>query len=270
MLNSMNRRRALAAFGAALLAPAVARAQPPRPAIGAVMFDALGTLFDTAAVEAEAIRLFPERGLRLTQIWRLKQLEYTWLAAASGQFTPLATLNRQALGFAADQCGVSLSDEAVAALLGVYAGLPAFADVAPGLTALKGRPMGILSASGPALLKGLVERNHLDGLLTQLISTEPARTYKPAPQAYALATKALGLPAERILFVSSNGFDAWGAKQFGFRSVWLDRGRAARANGQRPISDASLYGYLREGPEGLTPAPDHVVTDMRMLAPLAV
>lgn len=221
--------------------------------IKAVVFDALGTLFDTSGVEAAALRMFPKNGQQLTRIWRLKQLEYTWLAVAAGTQEPLSSLNRKALEYAARQSRIDLSAEKADALFSSYALLPAFPDVMPGLALLKGVRLAILSGSGPALLSGLVEKNHLSQFNIQLISTEIIKTFKPDPKAYRLGSTVLGLNPEEILFISSNGFDTWGAGRFGHHTAWLDRSLGPAS----PAQEANIYDQLRSSPETLSPLPEN-------------
>jgi 2-haloacid dehalogenase len=272
---SLSRRR-LARLGggalASLVAAGAASAAEPSLSSGidAIVFDALGTLFDTGAIEAEATRLFSGKGALLTQVWRLKQLEYTWLASAADSYTPLATLSRQSLDYAAQAAGVDLTADKAARLLAVYALLPAFADVAPALRRMRAKRMAILSASGGALLQSLTAKAGLQDLIPLLITTEPAQVYKPSPRAYALATAALKLPPGHVLFVSSNGFDVWGAARFGFRTAWLQRPAPQRASaGPVAIAIDDVYPLLRGRVEGLEPKPDRTVASLTELADLA-
>lgn len=238
---------------------------PPAPAqrtgapVRAIVFDALGTLFDTAATVAALDRLVPGRGADLADHWRLKQLEYSWLAAAADQWVPLAEITRRALDHAMAATGTRLTDADIAALLASYARLPAFPDVKPALAALGSTPLAILSASGPTLLTALLAANGLTGTIGHILSTEAARTYKPSPRAYALAERALGVPRATILLVSTNGFDVWGAARYGFRTAWVRRPAAGRPG---------VYDRLRGGAETLQPSPDHILTSLADLPAL--
>ena len=252
---------ALALAGCGVVAPAstAARAGDP-PRIEAIVFDALGTLFDTAAITVALESLSPGQGRTLADVWRLKQLEYTWLSASAQHYVPLGEITRHSLDYAMASVGLTLREEQIAALLAAYARLPCFPDVKPALARLRGRRLAILSASGPALLDSLVRANGLQDAVTTVISTEIVRTYKPSPQAYALAQRLLDLPPSNILLVSSNGFDAWGATAFGFRTAWL----------QRPGSEAAtgLYDLLRSRPETLEPRPTHRLRSLAELPAL--
>ena len=169
----------------------------------AVVFDAYGTLFDVRAIAA------PEP---LLALWRQKQLEYTWLRSQMGRYEDFERVTRDALRFASRKLGLAADESLVKA----YRTLPAFPDVEPALKRLHGRPLAILSNGTKEMLGAVVGAAGLAGHFQHVLSVDPARTFKPAPAIYALATKALGLEAREILFVSSNGWDAAGAKAFGF------------------------------------------------------
>lgn len=245
------RRNLLLGAAAALAAPPLSHAQTPPSPAQAVVFDALGTLFDTSAIEAEAVLIWPVEGKRLTEFWRLKQLEYTWLSSSAQAYIPLSELSRQAFDFAAAACGVTARPEDFARLNARYGGLPSFPDVKRGLARLD-RKLAILSASGPALLQALVKANGLETFNIALLSTDQVRAYKPDPRAYALAADQLGFKPDQILFVSSNGFDVWGAARFGFQTAWLRRPTSAPESG--------VYDQLRGHVEGLAPGPGHVIS----------
>lgn len=225
--------------------------------IDAIVFDALGTLFDTSAIGTALERVLPGQGGKLADVWRLKQLEYTWLSASAQRYVPLGEITRRSLDYATAAIGVTLREDQIAALLASYGRLPCFPDVRLALAALRGRRLAILSASGPALLESLLLANGLRDAITTVISTEAAKTYKPSPQAYALAQRTLDVPPANILLVSSNGFDAWGAATFGFQTAWLQRPAGAAAPG--------IYELLRAGPEMLRPSPAHVLRSLAQL-----
>ena len=197
--------------------------------LDALVFDAYGTLFDVHSVAALAERLVPGRGRELSQRWRAKQLEYSWLSSLMHEppmHADFAAVTEQALDYAAEVLGITLGSEARAGLLGAYLHLDPFADATETLAALAPRPRWILSNGSRAMLAPLVERStlaaHLDGLLT----VEPAGIFKPSPRVYQLAADALRLPPQRIGFVSSNCWDAIGAGAFGFVAFWVNRANA--------------------------------------------
>jgi 2-haloacid dehalogenase len=192
----------------------------------AVLFDAYGTLFDVHAVAHAAEQCFPGRGDALTQVWRDKQIEYTRLTSMSARYRPFRDLTRSALRFAAQRLGLDLSGDAEERLMDEYHHLAAFPDSREVLQALRERGIraGVLSNGDPAMLAAVVGSAGLTDLLDPLLSVHEVRRYKTDPACYALGPRALGLPAERILFVSSNGWDAVGATWYGYTTLWVNRG----------------------------------------------
>ena len=108
-----------------------------------------------------------------------------------------------------------------------YLTLDAFPDVRPALEALKGAPLAILSNGSPTMLDSVVRHNGLESYFAAVISVDRVKTYKPSPRVYALGPEILRLPAGEILFVSSNLWDAAGAKAFGYQVCWCNRSGAA-------------------------------------------
>ena len=194
----------------------------PRPA--AVVFDAYGTLLDVhSAVTRHAGRLGAQAAA-VSALWRRKQLEYTWILSAVGDYEDFAAITDRALGFALAEHGVA--DAALRAdLLAAYRRLDAFPDAAPALTALRGAGIGtaILSNGEPAMLGEAVAASGLAPLLDDVLSVHPLRRYKPARQVYDLATARFGRQPHEIAFVSGNAWDAFGAARFGFRVHHLNR-----------------------------------------------
>ncbi len=214
--------------------------------VDALVFDAYGTLFDVHSVTALAETLAPGHGTALSQLWRTKQLEYTWLTSL--MTTPefprrdFAAVTAQALDYALAALGIDLGSDARNRLQGAYLTLAPFPDVAAALAQLAPRPRWILSNGTLAMLEPLVKHTGLDAHLDGVLSVDAADIYKPSPRVYRLAADRLGLPPARIGFVSSNGWDAVGAKAFGFTAFWINRGGA-------PID--------RHGP-----APDRVISTL--------
>lgn len=193
-----------------------------RPA--AVVFDAYGTLLDVhAAVARHAGRLGPPAAA-VSALWRQRQLEYSWIHAATGSYAPFEDLTARALDVALGQHHVDdtlLRDD----LLAAYRRLDPFPDAAPALAALRqaGLSTAILSNGSPAMLDEAVRAAGLEGLLDAVLSVDPLRTYKPDARVYALATALFGCAPGEVAFVSGNAWDAFGAARFGFRVSWLNR-----------------------------------------------
>jgi 2-haloacid dehalogenase len=196
--------------------------------LSALVFDAYGTLFDVHSVARKLDELFPGKGTQLSQLWRGKQLEYTWLLSLMGRYIDFDQVTSDSLRFACHTLDCAYSEEALEALRAAYRQLAMFPDAAGALSLLGqgGRQLAILSNGAPRMLEAVVEHNGLGGLLARnLLSVDAVKIYKPSPPAYRLAVEHLGVSADRIGFVSSNGWDAAGAKSFGFEVFWINRGR---------------------------------------------
>jgi 2-haloacid dehalogenase len=195
--------------------------------VDALVFDAYGTLFDVHSVTARAEALLPGHGAALSQQWRAKQLEYTWLASLMISTTwprpDFAKVTAQALEFALAALGKELTPPQRQSLLDAYLALAPFPDVPGALAALAPRPRWILSNGTLAMLEPLVRAARLDRQLDGILSVDAAGIFKPSPRVYQLAVDRLRLPPGRIGFVSSNGWDAIGAKAFGFTAFWINR-----------------------------------------------
>jgi 2-haloacid dehalogenase len=195
------------------------------PTVGAFLFDAYGTLFDVHSVIAECRRVSAEAEA-LSQLWRSKQLEYTWLRALMGRYEDFWSVTEAALRFATRRLNLRLDPAQHTRLLEAYLRLDAYPEVAKMVEALRGTPLAILSNGSPRMLQAVVEHTGLGPHLAYVLSADEVRTYKPSPAVYALGPKHLGVPKERIVFVSSNSFDVVGARAFGFRVCWVNRAGA--------------------------------------------
>jgi 2-haloacid dehalogenase len=193
--------------------------------IDAVAFDAFGTLFDVYSVGSLAEQLFPGKGAELALLWRERQLDYTWLRTLSDRYKPFSDVTRDALRHACKRLGLELDPAREARLMNQYACLSPFPENLEALKALKsmGVPLAILSNGDPAILDVSVRSAGMEGLFGHLLSVDVVRRFKTSPEAYALGPAAFGLPASRILFVSSNGWDAIGATWFGYTAFWINR-----------------------------------------------
>lgn len=191
--------------------------------IQAFVFDAYGTLFDVHSVAGLAERLAPGHGLSISNLWRTKQLEYTWLGSLMDRRSDFAAVTGQALDYAISALVLPLGAEQRAQLVAAWLDLEPYPDAIATLRRLAPRARWILSNGTRSMLDPLVDRSgvgaHLDGVL----SVDEAGIYKPSPRAYALAMKRLRLPPEQIGFVSANGWDAVGAKACGLTVWWINR-----------------------------------------------
>ena len=189
-----------------------------------LLFDAYGTLFDVGSVQAASETNFPGNGLALTNLWRQKQLEYTWLTSLMGMYRDFWELTRAGLVQAAGLLHLPLTAEQAQSLLEQYWKLETFPEVRTALATLQGLlPMAILSNGTPDMLKRAAAYSGVDALLADILSVDPARTYKPSPKVYHLVCDRFSVEPKEVGFVSGNSWDAHGAKSFGFRAIWLNR-----------------------------------------------
>lgn len=194
----------------------------------AVLFDAYGTLFDVYSVGLLAEQLFPGHGQALSVLWRDKQIEYTRLVTTSNDgahYRPFWDLTRAGLRYACKRLGLELTSEREQQLMNQYRHLSAFPENRDVLQALKRKRVttGILSNGDPDMLGVAVRSAGMEDLLDHVLSVDSVRKYKTHPDAYALGPQATGLPAQQILFVSCNSWDALAATWYGFRTLWVNR-----------------------------------------------
>jgi 2-haloacid dehalogenase len=244
------------------------KGQMPMPIKG-LIFDAYGTLYDVHSVQAKTEQLCPGKGDLITQIWRLKQLEYTWLQTALQGFRDFDFITRASLDFALRAAGAEPNESTIKPLLDKYLDLDPFPEAKEALGALRRRGsylLAILSNGSTAMLTTLVKNSGLDAFLDATISVGDARKFKPHPECYALVEARLGLKNDEVLFVSSNSFDVTGAKHFGFKVAWIRRGGVGAPTG--PIGPAQMYRLLRGNAEILGYAPDYTVAALTDLASL--
>jgi 2-haloacid dehalogenase len=197
--------------------------------IRTVVFDAYGTLFDVAAAARLAAAEPGREGLtgvwpKLAEDWRSKQLQYSWLRAVTGRHCDFWQVTQDALDWAMEASGLTdagLRDR----LLALYHELFAFPEVPAMLAALKARGLGtaILSNGSPAMLEGAIRSAGIGSDLDAVLSVESVGIFKPAPQVYALVEHRFGVARDEVLFVSSNGWDAAAAADYGFDTVWVNR-----------------------------------------------
>jgi 2-haloacid dehalogenase len=190
----------------------------------AYVFDAYGTLFDVHGAIAHHRAAAGPDAERFSEIWRSKQLEYTWTLTLAGHYADFWTLTERALDFAFAR--VPSVDRALRGkLLEAYLRLDAFADARPALAELKtrGRRLAILSNGSPPMLASAVEAAGIAGLFDAVLSVDRVRRYKPRPEVYALVTGALSVGPSDVAFVSSNRWDVMGAVSFGFTAYWVNR-----------------------------------------------
>lgn len=189
------------------------------------VFDAYGTLFDVHAAIARYRRVAGPEADRLSELWRTKQLEYTWTLTLAGRYADFWTLTERALDYALVR--VPSVDKALKPkLLDAYLTLDAYADARAALHDLKtdGRKTAILSNGTPHMLDRAVDAAGLGPDLDRVFSVDSIRTYKPRPEVYKLVTDAFDIAPAEVIFISSNRWDVMGATAFGFCAIWVNRG----------------------------------------------
>jgi 2-haloacid dehalogenase len=220
-------------------------------AVRALVFDAYGTLYDVQSVCGLATELYGDKGELVTQVWRLKQLEYTWLRGLMRAYEDFSLVTRASLEFALESAGATPWPVLCEKLMAKYLDLDMYPEARGALSALAGYKLAILSNGSPSMLDALVKASGIAPLLTEVISVDRAKTFKPDPRCYVLVTPALGLAKHEILFVSSNGFDVVGAKQFGFKVAWIERGGGPGSSVSSDVGPAQFYKLLRGRAERL-------------------
>jgi 2-haloacid dehalogenase len=204
-------------------------------AVSVFVFDAYGTLFDVhAAIARHRAATGPDAD-RLSEIWRAKQLEYTWTLTLAGRYIDFWTLTERALDFALARVP-SADARLKPQYLAAYQTLDAYPDARAALHELKsrGRRTAILSNGTPAMLAAAVDAAQLAPELDAVLSVDALRIYKPRPEVYQLACDFFGVVAADIVFVSSNRWDVMGADAFGFQTVWINRARLPDEYGIAP------------------------------------
>ena len=191
--------------------------------IKAVVFDAYGTLYDVQSVASVTEETFPGYGEIITQVWRIKQLEYTWLRSLMRRYEDFSVVTRESLAYTLRILGLQYDEQTFARIMDKYLHLDLYPDALAALTDMKDRKLAILSNGSPDMLNALVRNSGLDGVLDATISIDGKRVFKPSPDAYTLIEENLHIPPHEVLFISSNPWDACGAKAFGLNVAWIER-----------------------------------------------
>jgi 2-haloacid dehalogenase len=191
--------------------------------IKAVVFDAYGTLYDIQSVAAVTEQAFPGYGEIVTQVWRIKQLEYTWLRSLMGRYEDFSVVTRESLVYTLRILGLQHDDNMLERIMEKYLHLDLYPDADAALASMRGCKLAILSNGSPPMLNALVRNSGLDRVLDATISIDSQKMFKPSPDAYSLIEAVLGVSPAEVLFVSSNPWDACGAKAFGLNVAWIER-----------------------------------------------
>ncbi|MGB8000234.1 MAG: haloacid dehalogenase type II [Anaerobacillus sp.] len=213
--------------------------------IKSFVFDAYGTLFDVFSVKEKCEELFPSKGDQISQTWRQKQLEYSYLRQMMGKYRPFSDVTQDALRYAVEDAGAKLNYSNEEQLLAAYKKLTVYDEVPQVLKDLKdeGMTLAIFSNGSHDMLDPLVEHSPLAEYLDHIISADDIKQFKPTPASYTHALDSLELKREEILFMSSNGWDISGAKNFGFKTAWINRN-------EKPVEHLALE-------------PDNIYSDLK-------
>lgn len=224
----------------------VARAAAPR--FKAVAFDYL-VLFNPDSVVPEVERVFPGKGREFTSLWRTRQFEYCWLRSITDRYADFLAITEDALVYAANTMRLELTPDDKRRLLDAYMRLGPWPDTVDALRRLKESGIRVIAVANfsPAMLRANAENAGITRFFDALVSTDVNRTYKPDPRAYRLGMEQLHLAKEDIVFAAFGGWDAAGAKSFGYPTVWVNRfNQPYEELGIRPDeTSANLEGLLR-------------------------
>ena len=228
--------------------------------VKALVFDAYGTLYDVQSVSRAVEAAFPGRGDYITQVWRLKQLEHSWLRSLTGMYQDFWTATRESLAYTLRTFGEAPAPAILDELADSYNRLQPYPDAAAALQALSGYRLAILSNGSPGMLSALVRQSALDGMFEAVLSVDGSRCFKPDPRAYEPVRTELGLAYADVVFVSSNGFDVAGAKHVGFRVARIERVTPAALReaiaAEATVGPKTMYNALRTQVETYGAAPD--------------
>lgn len=235
----------------------------------AVVFDAYGTLYDIQSVAAVTEQAFPGHGDIITQIWRIKQLEYTWLRSLMQHYDDFAVVTHDSLVYTLRVLGLRPGASTLDRIIAKYLDLDPYPDARAALAAMKDRRLAILSNGSPAMLDRLVKASRFDTLLDVVISVDARKIFKPSPPAYALIEETLGFAPADVLFVSSNPWDVCGAKAFGLNVAWIERvspeAMAAACLETDLMRPLTMFKALRTQMDELGFAPDYRIAALSEL-----
>jgi 2-haloacid dehalogenase len=240
--------------------------------IKAVVFDAYGTLYDIQSVAAVTEETFPGYGEIITQIWRIKQLEYTWLRSLMRRYQDFSVITQDSLAYTLRVLGLKYERAAFDRIMDKYLHLDLYPDAKEALAAMRAKKLAILSNGSTAMLNTLVANSGLDRVLDATISIDAKKIFKPAPEAYALIESVLGVPPSEVLFVSSNPWDACGAKAFSLNVAWIERvtpqAMALACVKSDVVAPLTMFKAIRTQMDELGIAPDYRIHSLSELPDL--
>jgi 2-haloacid dehalogenase len=241
--------------------------------IKAIVFDAYGTLYDVQSVAAITDAAFPGQGEYIAQVWRMKQLEYTWLRSLMGRYEDFWTVTREALAYTLATLDLITTEILIDEMASAYNSLATYPEAERVLESLQKYRLAILSNGNPAMLSALVGNSGFHRFLEVTMSVDGKRVYKPDPRAYEIVCETLDIRAHEVLFVSSNGFDVSGAKSFGFKVARIERVTKKNLRsafmGVEMLGPRAMFMALRTQEETLGYEADFVIDSLDEIARLA-
>ncbi|MEK4221137.1 haloacid dehalogenase type II [Bacillus sp. FSL W8-0116] len=202
--------------------------------IKAFVFDVYGTLFDVHSVKEATETLYPGKGEAISQAWRKKQVEYSFLHQLMGTYRSFWKITKDALRYALKENEQSISSEIEEFLMEAYLHLTPFPEVHEVLLQLRNKTLAVFSNGSHDMLDPLIDHSLFGELFDDVVNVDEVKQYKPTPAAYDHALHTLKVSREEVLFISSNGWDISGAKNFGFHTAWINRNKL-------PIEELELY-----------------------------
>lgn len=240
--------------------------------VKAVVFDAYGTLYDVQSVASVTEDAFPGYGEIITQVWRIKQLEYSWLRSLMRRYQDFAAVTHDSLSYTLRSLGLNYDAETFEGIVAKYLQLDLYPDALASLAAMKDRKLAILSNGSPDMLDTLVRNSGLDRVLDATISVDANKVFKPSPEAYALIESTLKVPPADVLFISSNPWDVCGAKSFGLNVAWIERvtpeAMALACVESDVLPPLTMFKAIRTQMDELGFAPDHRIRALAELPAL--
>jgi 2-haloacid dehalogenase len=237
--------------------------------VKAIVFDAYGTLYDIQSVANITDEAFPGYGELITQIWRIKQLEYTWLRSLMRRYEDFSVITQESLRYTLRILGLAHNDSIFDKIMDKYVHLDLYPDAKPALLSLWDYKRAILSNGSTEMLNALVRNTGLHSILDATISIDAKGIFKPSPDAYSLIEDRLKVKPSDVLFVSSNPWDAIGAKAVGLQVTWIERvtqdAMAAACQKADLVAPLTMFKALRMQMDELGMAPDYRVIGLAAL-----
>ena len=192
-------------------------------------FDIYGTLVDPLKMSVQLTRHVGDRAGPLTELWRSKQLEYSFRRGLMVNYKTFSGVTKDALDFACRALGINLPEDVIVALMDQYRALDAFEDVRPALSALetKGARLHAFSNGQVNEVAALLAHAQIDDFIESIVSADDVQTFKPDPRVYAHFNTVTGTTPKATWLVSTNPFDIIGAAAFGWNTAWVKRSPAA-------------------------------------------